>query len=167
MEHQADATVDWDGEITGLLDDLGAVQSELLDTLIAKRDAMATGNLDSLAPLQTREVELGARLEACHQRRASLLAKAQDEGFPGDSVAELAAALPAGHKESLSPQLRQVAQRTRLLRHHSLTNWVLAQRSLLHLSQLLEILATGGQIKPTYSQEETPHSRGALVDHAA
>ncbi|MCU0373434.1 MAG: hypothetical protein MUE56_09370, partial [Ignavibacteria bacterium] len=29
----------------------------------------------------------------------------------------------------------------RLLQHQSLTNWVLAQRSMLHLSQLLEIIA--------------------------
>ena len=166
MDEQT-ATVDWDGEISGLLDELGAVQDELLATLVAKRDVMAAGDLDGLAPLQTREVDLGARLEACHQRRASLLARASDEGLPGESVAELAAALPAGRQNALPRQVRQVAERTRLLRHHSLTNWVLAQRSLLHLSQLLEILATGGQIKPTYSKEETPHSRGALVDHAA
>jgi hypothetical protein len=160
-------TIDWDGEITGLLDELGGVQDDLLATLIAKRDLMAAGDLDGLAPIQAREVELGERLAACHQRRSSLLAKASGEGLPGDSVAELAAALPAARQNALPQQVRQVAERTRLLRHHSLTNWVLAQRSLLHLSQLLEILATGGQIQPTYSKEETPHSRGALVDHAA
>lgn len=160
-------TIDWDGEISGLLDELGAVQEDLLATLVAKRDVMAAGDLDALAPLQVREVDLGARLEACHQRRTSLLAQASGEGLPGESVAELAAALPATRQSALPQQIRQAAERTRLLRHHSLTNWVLAQRSLLHLSQLLEILATGGQIKPTYSQEETPLCRGALVDHAA
>jgi flagellar biosynthesis/type III secretory pathway chaperone len=166
MDEQT-TTVDWDGEITGLLDQLGEVQDELLTTLIAKRDVMAAGDLEGLAPLQAREVELGERLEACHQRRTALLARASSEGLPGESVSELAAALPAGRQNALPQQVRQVAERTRLLRHHSLTNWVLAQRSLLHLSQLLEILATGGQIRPTYSKEETPHSRGALVDHAA
>jgi flagellar biosynthesis/type III secretory pathway chaperone len=166
MDEQT-TTVDWDGEITGLLDQLGEVQDELLATLVAKRDVMAAGDLNGLAPLQAREVELGERLEACHQRRAALLARASDEGLPGESVMELAAALPAGRQNALPQQVRQVAERTRLLRHHSLTNWVLAQRSLLHLSQLLEILATGGQIKPTYSQEESPLFRGSLVDHAA
>lgn len=166
MTHDT-TTIDWDGEITGLLGELGEVQDELLTTLIAKRDAMAAGDLAGLAPLQAREVGLGERLEACHRRRASLLARASDEGLPGESVAELAAAMPAGRGRTLPQQVRQTAERMRLLRHHSLTNWVLAQRSLLHLSQLLEILATGGQIKPTYSQEESPLCRGALVDHAA
>jgi hypothetical protein len=55
----------------------------------------------------------------------------------------------------------------RLLQHHSLTNWVLAQRSLLHITQLLEIVATGGRLQPTYGKGASSHARGALVDQEA
>ena len=48
------------------------------------------------------------------------------------------------------PAFDEAAERSRLLQHQSLTNWVLVQRSLLHLSQLIEIIATGGRPKPTY-----------------
>jgi hypothetical protein len=55
----------------------------------------------------------------------------------------------------------------RLLQHHSLANWVLAQRSLLHVAQMLEIIATGGRLQPTYGNGESSMSGGALVDHQA
>jgi hypothetical protein len=55
----------------------------------------------------------------------------------------------------------------RLLQHQSLTNWVLAQRAVLHVSQLLEIIATGGRLQPTYGDGDTLHNRGSLVDQEA
>ena len=53
----------------------------------------------------------------------------------------------------------------RLLQHQSLTNWVLAQKALLHVAQMLEIIATGGRLKPTYGKDAWPRTpRGRLVD---
>ncbi len=46
----------------------------------------------------------------------------------------------------------------------TITNWVVAQRTLIHLSQLLEIIATGGRMKPTYGKEEAEHTTGGLVN---
>ena len=57
--------------------------------------------------------------------------------------------------------------RMRLLQTGLLTNWLLAQRTLLHISQLLEIIATGGRIQPTYVVSESVQSRGALLDQEA
>jgi hypothetical protein len=39
--------------------------------------------------------------------------------------------------------------------------------SLLHLSQMIEIIATGGRPKPTYEKGPGSNSGGALVDRAA
>jgi hypothetical protein len=44
---------------------------------------------------------------------------------------------------------------------------VLAQRTLIHLSQMLEIIATGGQMQPTYGKKESVGASGALVDQEA
>jgi hypothetical protein len=43
---------------------------------------------------------------------------------------------------------------------------VVVQRTLIHLSQMLEIIATGGQMQPTYGKKESVQARGALVDRA-
>jgi hypothetical protein len=67
----------------------------------------------------------------------------------------------------MQASIREATNRTRLLQHQSLTNWVLVQRSLLHLSQLIEIIATGGRLKPTYGNGSDRQSSGALVDRAA
>jgi hypothetical protein len=53
------------------------------------------------------------------------------------------------------------------VQHHSLTNWVLVQRTLIHLSQMLEIIATGGRMKPTYGEGGRTDAGGSLVDQAA
>ena len=160
-------TTDWETAIAELLDELSLVQDELLNALTSKRDVIVAGDVKQLEKIQQRELELGERLQACHDRRGQLLQQAAQQGLPGDSISKLASALPAGQRQGLGDNVQQVSARTHLLRHHSLANWVLAQRSLLHLSQLLEILATGGKTKPTYSKEESPHARGNLVDRAA
>jgi hypothetical protein len=67
----------------------------------------------------------------------------------------------------LGDSLRQASHRARLLQHHSLVNWVLVQKTLIHLSQLLEIIATGGRLQPTYQRDGTVQATGALVDRAA
>jgi len=54
-----------------------------------------------------------------------------------------------------------------LLQHHSLVNWVVIQRTLLHLSQMLEIIATGGRLQPTYGKGESSTASGTLMDWAA
>jgi hypothetical protein len=157
---------DWEVELAGFLTELSAVQSSLLDLLAAKRQLLATADLPGLEALAPKERELASQLEACQVRRGELLQQAQAQGLPGDSLQSLHAALPA---RSDGPQVnfRQAAAQTRLLQHQSLTNWVLTQRTLLYLSQLLEIIGTGGRPRPTYCMGEPQGASGALVDRAA
>ena len=165
---QADLdTVNWEAELADLLGELSNVQQELLEILAAKRDRMAASDLQGMAELQPREEELCVRLQACHQRRSDLLGTAAARGLPNGSLGKLASSLqPIGGHE-LKKQLKDASARMRLLQHHSLTNWVLAQRTMLHLSQLLEIIATGGRLQPTYGRGSSPESSGALVDREA
>ena len=95
------------------------------------------------------------------------LAHARQEGLPGESVSKLATRVGGGKPGKLGQQVKESAARMRLLQHHSLANWVLAQRSLLHVSQLLEIIATGGRLQPTYGEGETVHAVGSLVNQEA
>jgi hypothetical protein len=157
----------WEAEISGLLAELSSVQADLLDVLAKKRDALAGANVDQLHQLQPLEELLAKRLENCQARRAELLDQARQEGLPGDSVRNLATRVGGGKRGKLGQQVKESAARMRLLQHHSLANWVLAQRSLLHVSQLLEIIATGGRLQPTYGDKESVHARGGLVNQQA
>lgn len=158
--------VAWDSELASLLAELSDIQSELLEVLTDKRSRLLSADLEALRAMQSREAELVGRLQACHERRLALLARAADEGLPSANLTSLAAALPSEQRQHLTPQLREASARIRLLQHHSLTNWVLVQRTLLHLSQLLEIIATGGRLKPTYGKNDCAPTGGSLVDQA-
>lgn len=154
----------WEADLTSLLDELSDVQTELLEVLAAKRDSMASNDMQQMVELHPRAEALCDRLRSCHERREGLLAVAEEQGLPGDSLTSIATRLDNRHRGKVSKQMTAASARMRLLQHQSLANWVLAQRTILHLSQLLEIVATGGQLQPTYSRDESSDSRGALVD---
>jgi hypothetical protein len=158
------ATVAWESELADLLEELSTVQQELLELLLAKRNCMAENDLDRISELHPREEALSNRLQSCHERRAHLLALAAEHGLPSDNLGELASSLKTENQGDIAGRVKDAASRMRLLHHHSLANWVLAQRTMLHLSQLLEIIATGGRLQPTYERGDTSVSGGALVD---
>jgi hypothetical protein len=164
----------WETDIAALLTELADVQSALLSLLAEKRQVLATNDHQALIAMAAREQQLIDRLQACHDQRQQLLARAQAEGLPADSIGSLSDRLAPECRTRVQAGIRQAAERSRLLQHQSLTNWVLVQRTLLHLSQLIEIIATGGRLKPTYgngSDRNAPHHGamvgGALVDRAA
>lgn len=158
--------LEWDMEIADLLTELSAVQKELLEIFSAKRDMLRTANLSALDAMQPREQAMIDRLQACHDRRAALLENAKLEGSAATTLTELAGEQPNGNP-LVSTAIKQVAGQARLLQHQSLANWVFTQRTLIHLSQLLEIIATGGRARPTYGVSERNQPSGALVDQAA
>lgn len=157
----------WETDLADLLRELSGTQSELLAVIAQRRQNMAAPDVDGISQLEDRERQLGNRLQACHERRGELLRKASEQGLPSESIKKLAAALPPPSRDKLVRQVQESSARSRLLQHQSLTNWVLAQRTLLHLSQLLEIVASGGRLKPTYGRGDPIHARGALVDREA
>lgn len=157
----------YESEIGALLAELADVQSGLLGVLGEKRKLIVAGDVEALSAMAGREQELAERLQACHDRRQQLLARADAEGLPADSIETLSGQLPDSSRERVQASIREAAGRMQLLRNESLTNWVVVQRSLLHLSQMIEIIATGGRPKPTYDKGPDRTSGGALVDRAA
>jgi hypothetical protein len=160
-------TDNWETDIGGLLTELADVQSALLEALHEKRRLLAADDHGALASLADRERALLERLQACHERRQLLLSRAGEEGLPADSIESLSQRLPAESRGRMQASIREAADRSRLLQHESLTNWVLVQRTLLHLSQMVEIIATGGRPRPTYGKGSDRAPSGALVDRAA
>jgi hypothetical protein len=156
----------WDVEIGGLLADLSLVQQELLDLLNEKRRCLTAMDLPALTALLPREEELAGRLAECQNRRLDLLDQAARAGLPAANLRSVVAALPLAQRREVEQATRDAALRARLLAHQGLANWVVVQRTLLHLSQLLEIIATGGRLQPTYGKEHSSQTSGSLVDQA-
>jgi flagellar biosynthesis/type III secretory pathway chaperone len=168
VEPRTPAASDFETDIGQLLADLAAVQEELLAVLGEKRRLLASGNVPAIEAVQGREQALVGRLQSCQQRRAELLARAKREQRPGDSIESLSASLAPPARGKLGRQVKKSKLKLRPLQNESLTNWVLAQRLLLHVSQLLEIIATGGRLKPTYAEGNSSiHERGTLVNDEA
>lgn len=159
--------VNWEGSIAELLRELSATQSELLALLAEKRQYLVAADSDGLAAITEREERLVVRLEACQQKRSELLAQAETAGRPAASVKKLALSLPRAERASIESEIQQAAAQARLLQRHSLTNWVIVQRSLIHLAQMLEIIATRGRMQPTYGVGAPAAPSGAFVDQAA
>ena len=156
----------WESELAKFLTELSAVQDESLEILTKKRESLVAADTEALNAVGKQEEKLIERLQECLKRREELLGRAAQEGRPSDSIRSLTATLPDHEKEGLADQVSQAVSRARLLEHHSLVNWVLVQRTLIHLSQMLEIIATGGRIPPTYEKETSRPAAvsGVLVD---
>jgi len=157
----------WETDLTEFLAELSAAQDELLTVLNRKLALLAAADAAGLEQLSPVEALLAERLQTCYQRRLELLDRARSRGLPSDSLRSLSGAIPGERRKEIQAQVDHAADKSRLLQHQSLTNWVVVQRTLLHLSQMLEIIATGGRMRPTYGTEGSSSSGGSLLDHAA
>ncbi len=149
-----------------LLVDLSAVQTEMLGVLRDKCQRLVSQDAARIREVQPAEQALIERLTEIQSRREALLAEAGARGLPATDLKAVAGALPDPPRRNLKASVDAARSQARLLQHQSLTNWVLAQRTLLHLSQLLEIVATGGRTQPTYGKKDHQAPSGALMDRA-
>lgn len=162
----------WDSEVARLLERLSTAQSGLLSLLASKRELIMSKDHQALQLLAPEEAALSAELAACHQQRELLLSRAAREGLPGKTLTDACENLPENTSEALAKPLAEARQRSELIRHECLAQWVIVQRTVLHLSQMLEIVATGGRAKPTYDngpsqrQPTMRASSGSLMDKA-
>jgi hypothetical protein len=157
----------WESEFAGFLTRLSTVQEKTLDVLVRKEKMLAHADLAGLAALTNEEEELVAGLQECLRQREDLLERARREGHQAKDLRSLATTLTGRAPSRIKEQMRRASHRSRLLQHHSLVNWVLVQKTLIHLSQLLEIIATGGKLQPTYHKDSPAPVGGALMDRAA
>jgi hypothetical protein len=158
--------IHWDAELAELLGRLSAAQQQLLALLTRKSACLLNRDHQGLAAIGPEQQALCGELQACHERRQALLAQAEAAGLPCDSIQSLTAALPQEQTKPLEKPLCEAVERSRLLRHQSVAQWVVVQRTVLHLSQMLEIIATGGRSKPTYGNGNATTDSGALMDRA-
>ncbi len=119
----------WESDLAGLLEDLTQVQEELLAVLARKRQCMCDGDLPGMKELQSAELALCERLQACHDRRGELLQQAAQEGLPSVNLGSLASRIGRRSERDLGREVKNASARMTLLQHNCLVNWVLSTKS--------------------------------------
>lgn len=166
-DYQPGMEIDWETELTELLDDLLETQQEMLRVLGEKREAMTQRDLKRIQSLQPLEESLCKRLIDCQERRADILTVAKQAQLPDENLTQLSRAVATDANGNIHHKVKNVSDHTNLIRHQSLTNWIIAQRNLLHVSQLLEIIASGGQQMSTYGNAASTSPNGFMLDQQA
>lgn len=156
---------EWEQELADFLRYLSDIQGDLIAILIRKRECLASADAEGLTSLAPQERRIEEQLRECLGRRAELLKKAQEAGWSGDDLRTVAGNM--GADQRLGKFITEATYKSRLAQIHNLVNWMLNQRALIHLSQLIEIIATRGQGRPTYNNEPRKsfqEAKGTLVD---
>ncbi len=154
--------------IREFLDKLTVIQDATLEFLQRKGELLGKSDTQGLTAIADEEEAVMDRLHGVFEQRFQILQQAKEADLPSDTLESLAARLDKetpGH--SLEDRCRESMKKSRLLQHQSLTNWVLAQRTAIHLSQLLEIIGSKGKPGSTYTRNHTKDktfSGGSLVD---
>ena len=157
--------------VADYLDEYLDVQQELLDVMTAKLDVRTKRTVEEARALDAREAQLAERLKACVEKRQDLLADPELNSAGQPTLKRLVETVAESDEDEADADLFRrfdaAEKNNRELRMRSVSAWVLAQRSVVHWSQMLEIVAAQGQNVPTYKRDRKLRSRGALMDREA
>lgn len=161
-------------ELARFVSTLENVQQELLALLAVKRKALDAFNSDELIGLSGQESALAARLQALVSRRAELLEQARQGGFAAATLSELAGAIGKhvadarvrAALEMLQTRIVRSQERTSQLQKECWVHWIISHRCYNHYTDLLEMIAHGGRLAPTYG-DSLSATGGSLLDAAA
>ena len=107
------------------------------------------------------------KMQQMLNRREELLTAARLQNIGSDSIEQL-----CGHffpqNVEVQKLLDEVKHRAHQIHLLAYTNWTMSRKSMIHVSQILELLETRGQGKTTYHPHPNTHTaRGGLVDRVA
>ena len=160
----------WQTELIAFLEQLQAAQNEIMALADKKRQLFGNNDMVAIANMVADEQSGVVKMRECLAKREKLLQYAAAEGLPSESIEVLAKEVVPKSNEEFYRLFRSTQYQTRLLQRHNLTNWIIAQRSVLHVSQMLEIIATRGLKKSTYTRKHVKNigtSGGSIVDKNA
>jgi hypothetical protein len=156
-------------EIIAFLNRLATVQEKILNVLKKKQTLLVKPDKESLAAITAEEERTLMLLQQSLDHREKILESAQKQGHHADSIQILC--------EQIFPKPNEwrmlidaANNRLRQIRYLALANWTVSQKSLIHLTQILELIETQGQGKTTYQPQkgkEHHSSGGGFVDRVA
>ncbi|MDR1492431.1 MAG: flagellar protein FlgN [Planctomycetaceae bacterium] len=157
-------------QLSDFLENLLTSQKETTALLERKRSLFAVNDIAAIEAMIPQERQAAETLQQRLAEREKLLQDAAAEGLPSESLETLAHAVVSESDDEFWRMFRTAQYQSQLLRQRNITNWVVAQRGLLHVSQMLDVIASRGQPRPTYARshgKSTGTVGGSLMDRKA
>jgi hypothetical protein len=146
---------------------LEKVQEELGELFTHKRQALLHADTEAMARLTEAEAKTGERMQALLRFRAQLLNAAHGEGHAAESLADLIPRIAGAETDVLMQQVARGEANAGQLRHESWVLWIISHRCYNHYTEVLELIAHGGERSPVYSDRPETVTRGGAVLDAA
>jgi flagellar biosynthesis/type III secretory pathway chaperone len=153
-------------DILNFLTHLIESQQQMLAVLHKKQAILVRPEQEAMALVTAEEEQSLATMQEILQRREDILTSARLHNVPGDSIEQLCGHF-FPHNIEVLKLLEEARHRTHQIRLLAYTNWTMSRKSLIHVSQILELLETQGKGKTTYRQRPPADGSGSLVDRVA
>ena len=154
-------------DIQDFLKQLIEAQNQMIAVLQKKQEILVRPEKEALALITVEEENVVEKMQHILERREELLTTARLQNVSGDSIEQLCEHFFPRNIE-VHKLLTEVKHRTQQIGLLAYTNWTMSRKSMIHLSQILELLETRGQGKTTYHpQSKSVTSRGTSVDRVA
>ena len=154
-------------DIQNFLQQLIETQSQVLAILKKKQTILVKPEKEAIALVTAEEEEALNKMQNILKRREELLTAARLQNVQSNTIEQLCGHF-FPHNTEVQKLLDEAKHRTHQIGLLAYTNWTIARKSLIHVSQILELLETQGQGKTTYQpQTHTDTARGGLMDRVA
>ena len=154
-------------DIPNFLNELIEAQNQYLAVLHKQQKVLIRPTREEIASISGEEEKAREQLQKMLARKEELLTAARLQNIQSDSIEQLCEHF-FPHNVSVQKLLNEVRSRSQQMQLLAYTNWTINRKSLIHVSQILELLETRGQGKTTYSQRsKTDTSGGLQVDRVA
>lgn len=149
--------------LTTFLDRLERVQAALVELFAEKRRSLVTARTSELAQLAAREAEAAKALQEVVADRSRLLSDARRSGYRTDSIGGLVPLMGALVPAEWVERLRRAEAVAAQLREESWVHWIISHRCYNHYTELLDLIAHGGETSPTYSRQPDRSAAGGVL----
>jgi hypothetical protein len=137
-------------DIEALLVAIEETQSALGVTYRDKRAAIRAANAPEIERLTKVEERLVVDLQVHLRVREQILQYARQRGRPSDSLGSVVRSFDEPIQEQLLAQLERTREMADANRRESWILWIVCKQSLRLLSDMIELIATGGRRNPIY-----------------
>ena len=152
-------------DIQNFLKQLYEAQTQMLTVLHKKQTVLVRPDREALALISAEEERSLEVMQGLIHRREEILTAARLQNVQGGSIEQLCEHFFPRNLE-MQKMLNEIKSRTQQIQLLAYTNWTMSRKSLIHVSQILELLETRGQGKTTY-QPQGVQRGGYKVDRVA
>ena len=153
-------------DLLDFLNQLIETQKQMFDVLHKKQKMLVKPEKVALAKITAEEEHMVEKMQQVLNRREELLTSARLQNIDGDSIEQLCRHFFPCNVE-VQKLLDEVKHRVHQIHLLAYTNWTMSRKSMIHVSQILELLETRGQGKTTYHPRHSDGSGGSFVDRVA